>query len=105
MGTESDLLLRTNQVLTLTVGTLVIVAVGVACCQYGPPAAKSVYDFYHPDMAQRKKAASDAMMRHVKTTKFEMSDEIREMFETREAEFRAAKQLGEAYRMPPPRRP
>jgi hypothetical protein len=45
------------------------------------------------------------MMQHVKSPKFEMNEEVRKMFEDREAEFEAARRLGETYRMPPPRRP
>jgi hypothetical protein len=106
MRTDSDLLFRINQSLALTIGTLVISAMGIACWQYGPRVATSVNNFYHPsDHAQRQQDNSKAMMRHVSNAKFEMNDEIRKMFEAREAEYEAAKRLGETYRMPPPRRP
>ena len=106
MRTDSDFLLRINQILTLIIGLLVLGAVGVACCQYGPGVAAYVHDFYHPpNHAQRQAENSKAMMRHVSNAKFEMSDEMRKVFETRESEFEAAKRLGESYRMPPPRRP
>jgi hypothetical protein len=78
---------------------------GVACCQYGPGVAACVHDFYHPpNHAQRQAENAKAMMRQV-STRFEMNDEIRRAFEAREAEFEAARKLGESYRMPPPRRP
>src|SRR5438128_1968621 len=106
MRTDSGLLLRINQSLALTIGVLVIGAMGFACCEYGPGLAACVHDFYHPpNHAQRQEENAKAMMRHVSNAKFEMNDEIRKAFEAREAEFEAAKRLGESYRMPPPRKP
>ena len=106
MQTDSDLLLRMSKILSLTVGTLVIGALGIASFHYGPRLAASIRDFYHPpNHAQRQQENAQAMMRHVSNPKFEMSDEVRRMFEAREAEFEAARKLGESYRMPPPRRP
>jgi hypothetical protein len=106
MQTDSDLLLRINRGLSLIVGMLVIGAMGIVCCQYGPGAAACVHDFYHPpNLAQRQAENAKAMMRHVSNPKFEMNDEMRKMFEAREAEFEAARSIGESYRMPPPRRP
>jgi hypothetical protein len=106
MRADSELLLRINQILTPTIGVLVIGAVGIACCQYGPGVAACVHDFYHPpNHAQRQAENSKAMMRHVSSAKFEMNDEMRKWFEAQNAEFEAAKKLGESYRMPPPRRP
>ena len=106
MRTETDLLVRINQGLTLTIGLLVVGAAGIACYQYGPGVAAAVNEFYHPpNHAQRQAENSKAMMRHVHTAKFEMNDELRRVFEAREAEFAANKRLGETYRMPPPRRP
>ena len=106
MRTDSDLLLRINQILSLTIGTLVIGALGIACWQYGPGVASSVHDFYHPpNHAERQAANAKAMMQHVKPAKFEMNEEYRNMFEAQQAEFEANRRLGESYRMPPPRRP
>ena len=105
MQTDSDLLLRIDQILALNIGTLVIGALGTACWQYGRRGASSVNDFYHPKShAQRHEEDAKAMMRYVRTTKFEMN-EVRIMFEAQEAEFAAARKLGESYRMPSPRRP
>jgi hypothetical protein len=106
MRTNSDLLLRINQSLTLIVGAIVLGVLAIACCQYGPGVAKCVHDFYHPpNHAQRQAENAKAMMQHVSTTKFEMNDEIRRMFEAKQAEFDAAKRIAESYRAPPPRRP
>ena len=106
MQTDSDLLLRINQGLSLIVGMLVIGAMGIVCCQYGPRVAASVNDFYHPpNHAQRQQENMKAMMRSVGNANFEMNDEFRKMFEARQAQYEAAKNIGESYRMPPPRRP
>jgi hypothetical protein len=106
MRTDSDLLLRINQSLSLIVGLLVIGAIGFACCEYGPSVSASVHDFYHPpNEAQRQAEIHKVMMQHVTSPKFEMNEEVRQMFEAREAEFEAARNLAETYRMPPPRRP
>jgi len=106
MHIDSGLLLRINQSLSLIVGLLVVGGIGFACCEYGPGVAASVHDFYHPpNEAQRQAEIHNAMMQHVTNPNFEMNDEFRKMFEAREAEFEAARRIGETYRMPPPRRP
>jgi hypothetical protein len=106
MRTNSDWALRINQILSLVVGMIVVGGLGVACCQYGPGVAKRVHDFYQPpNQAERRAENAKAMMRHVSNPKFEMSDEMRNMFEAREAEFAANRRIGESYRMPSPQRP
>ena len=106
MRTNSDVLLRINQCLTVIVGTIVLGALCIACWQYGPGVAKCVHDFYHPpNHAQRQAENSKAMMQHVSNAKFEMSYEMRKWFDAQQAEFEANKRLGETYRAPPPRRP
>jgi hypothetical protein len=103
---RTDLLLRINRCLTPTIGILVIGALGIACFQYGPRVAAWVNGFYRqPTHAQRQAENAKVMMQYVKSPKFEMNDEMREVFEARESEYRAAKRLGESYRAPSPRRP
>src|SRR5262245_9907090 len=106
MRTDSDFLLRINQGVSLIMGLLLDSAIGFACCQYGPGVAAAVHDVYHPpNEAQRQAEIREMMAKQVTSPKFEMSDDVRKMFETREAEFEAARRIGESYRMPPPRRP
>jgi hypothetical protein len=104
MQTNSDNVERINQILMLVVGTFVVGAMGVAGFQYGPRLASNIRDFYHPP-AHARPQPSETLMKHVKTTNFEMSDEMRQYFDAKAAEFEANKRLGESYRMPPPRRP
>ena len=106
MRIDSDWLQRIHQILTLTVGTLVIGAMGIACCLYGPGVAASIREFYRPmSHAEGQEAIAKSMMQHVSPAKFEMNEEARRAFEAQQAEFAANRKLGETYRMPPPRRP
>ena|ERR1044072_326424 len=103
MQTDSDVLLRMNKVLSLTVAALVLGALGIASFQYGPRVAARIRNFYHPpNQAQRQRENAEAMRRHVSNPTFEVNNEIGQMFE---AQFEAARKAGESYRMPPPRRP
>jgi hypothetical protein len=86
----------------LVVGTVVVAALGAGAIEYGPQAASSIRDFYHPPKHSRPQA-SELMMQDV--TKFEVNPEMREYLESKSAEFAANKQLGENYRMPPQHRP
>jgi len=93
-------LLRVNQVF----GLLFLCAIGFTCGQYGPHVAARVNDFYSAPKRARE-ANANYMMQYVSSPKFEMNDDMKKLFESRQAEFDANKLLGETYRMPPPRRP
>jgi hypothetical protein len=86
------------------VGIIVVAAMGVAGFQYGPEAASKIRDFYHPPKHARP-LASETLMQHVSSPKFEMSESMRQYFDSKSAEYEANKRLGENYRMPPPRWP
>ena len=93
-------LLRVSQCLAF----LLICAIGFACGQYGPAIAKQVSGVYHAPKNVRE-ANANYLMQYVSSPKFEMNDDMKKLFESRQAEFDANKLLGETYRMPPPRRP
>ena len=104
MQTGCDNVERIHQLLTLVVGIIVGATLGVAGLQYGPQVASNIRDFYHPPKHARPQP-SETLMQHVSSPKFEMSESMRQYFDSKSAEYEANRRLGENYRMPPPRRP
>ena len=101
-GSSGEIMLRICQV----VGLLLVCAIGFGLGQCGPGMLACVQNFYRVQTpAERREVAAKSMMQYVTSPKFEMSEEMRRGFEARQAEFDAAKRIGESYRMPPPRRP